>query len=137
MPQSPVKSPRLSSSNEAAAPPDSCSITIKEDENEQEKENEKQKEERENAERESDRVLNERDKFTRSHSTGHSIRNGGDGGGDDRFTLILPEEVKSRIIRGHNSSKSWTDFGEYKKEKITKNGSDAEASGVAAGDDKV
>ncbi|KAG8382500.1 hypothetical protein BUALT_Bualt05G0083700 [Buddleja alternifolia] len=52
------------------------------------------------------------EKFSRSNSTGHSIvRNRED---EDRFTLRLPEHVKSNIMKGHTSSKSWTTFGEYK-----------------------
>lgn len=55
---------------------------------------------------------NEEEKFSRSHSTGHSI--GRSRGGEDRFTLRLPEHVRAKIIRGHNATKSCTAFGEHK-----------------------
>ncbi|CAA0829353.1 RING-H2 finger protein ATL29 [Striga hermonthica] len=43
----------------------------------------------------------------RSHSTGHSL-----GTGRERYTLVLPEHVRSSIIRGHhNPSHSWPTFG--------------------------
>ncbi|KAL2348936.1 hypothetical protein Fmac_002936 [Flemingia macrophylla] len=54
--------------------------------------------------------------FARSHSTGHSIamvregdegREGGDGGGDDKYTLRLQEQVALKILKGrHGYSKS-------------------------------
>lgn len=135
---SPVKSPRLSlhrSNNEATENDhdrDSCSITIK-DENDEEAAGTG-----ESACTTTTSAQEEREKFSRSHSTGHSIARNREG--EERYTLILPEEVKSRIIRGHNSSKSWTNFGEYNKDKNMKaneTSTVAEASGVAAGDDKV
>ncbi|KAF9626368.1 hypothetical protein IFM89_032784 [Coptis chinensis] len=47
-------------------------------------------------------------RLPRSHSTGHSIMRN-----DDRYTLILPDNVKERIIRGHNWTGSCTTFGNY------------------------
>lgn len=129
--QSPVKSPRLSANvvNETEAiHRDSCSITIKDDD-----------EKDEDRSREGEKgscTTCAGEKFSRSHSTGHSIARNREG--EERYTLILPEDVKSRIIRGHNSSKSWTNFDEYKdKTNKAANESVAEASGVAGGDDKV
>ncbi|KAL8499684.1 hypothetical protein ACS0TY_019599 [Phlomoides rotata] len=48
------------------------------------------------------------DKYPRSHSTGHSIQNPENKSGEDRFTLRIPHHVRSRIFRGHTSSKSWS-----------------------------
>ncbi|XP_019190811.1 PREDICTED: RING-H2 finger protein ATL29 [Ipomoea nil] len=59
----------------------------------------------------------EEEKFSRSHSTGHSI--GRSRGGEDRFTLRLPEHVRAKIIRGHNATKSCTAFGEHKNKTTT------------------
>ncbi|PIA60007.1 hypothetical protein AQUCO_00400707v1 [Aquilegia coerulea] len=47
-------------------------------------------------------------RFSRSHSTGHSIIKE-----YDRYTLRLPENVKERLIRGRNWTGSCTTFGEY------------------------
>lgn len=76
------------------------------------------------------------DKFARSHSTGHSIvRNREE---EDRFTLRLPEHVKSRIIRGHNSSKSWAPCGDYKDRAATNRRDNVGLAEVAAtADNKV
>nr|GLL44534.1 RING-H2 finger protein ATL29 [Ipomoea trifida] len=57
------------------------------------------------------------EKFSRSHSTGHSL--GRSRGGEDRFTLRLPEHVRAKIIRGHNATKSCTAFGEHKNRTTT------------------
>ncbi|KAL8053434.1 hypothetical protein ABFX02_05G070600 [Erythranthe guttata] len=67
------------------------------------------------------------DKLCRSHSTGHSIVRNREHD-DDRFTLRLPEHVKTRIIVGHSSSKSWTAIGEYKDKDKDKNVGLAEVS---------
>ncbi|RZC58426.1 hypothetical protein C5167_005719 [Papaver somniferum] len=48
------------------------------------------------------------DKFSRSHSTGHSIKSG-----DDRFTLRLPEYIKEPLSRGHSLTASCTTFGNF------------------------
>ncbi|GER35315.1 RING/U-box superfamily protein [Striga asiatica] len=86
--QSPTKSP--SRSDEAAGVgSESYTITIKERDDEDKQES------------------GDVDKHVRSHSTGHSL-----GAGRDRYTLVLPEHVRSSIIRGHhNSSHSWPTFG--------------------------
>ncbi|KZV19248.1 hypothetical protein F511_35183 [Dorcoceras hygrometricum] len=53
--------------------------------------------------------------FYRSHSTGHnSFVDEKEEKGDHKFTLRLPENVKSNIIKGHTSSISWSTFGDYK-----------------------
>ncbi|KAI3970778.1 hypothetical protein MKX01_024425 [Papaver californicum] len=59
------------------------------------------------------------EKFSRSHSTGHSIKSG-----DDRFTLRLPEHVKETLSRGHTLTVSCTTFGNFSADVATgKNGS--------------
>ncbi|XP_073314096.1 RING-H2 finger protein ATL29-like [Primulina huaijiensis] len=54
--------------------------------------------------------------FYRSNSTGHNslVENKEEEKGDHKFTLRLPENVKSNVIKGHNSSISWSTFGDYK-----------------------
>ncbi|KAG6407567.1 hypothetical protein SASPL_130559 [Salvia splendens] len=122
--QSPVKSPRVSVNEEegdegARQDLDSCSVTIKEED-----------EERTNK-------VTEREKFSRSHSTGHSIKRNREG--EEKYTLILPEEVKSSIISRHNSSKSWTSFGDFKHNNNTNSVAvaEAESSGLPAGSDHI
>lgn len=64
-------------------------------------------------------------RFSRSHSTGHSIvviREGGGGGGreigneenDDKYTLKLPEHIQVKLIKGggHNYAKSCATYKE-------------------------
>ncbi|XP_016439876.1 RING-H2 finger protein ATL29-like [Nicotiana tabacum] len=70
--------------------------------------------------RESVDIRNKVEKFSRSHSTGHSIVRAREV--EDRFTLRLPEHVRANIIKGHNSTKSCTTFGEYKSKTSTGNG---------------
>lgn len=78
-------------------------------------------------------------KWPRSHSTGHSLGQNRENISEeeDRFTLRLPQYLQSRIIRGHNSSKSWSllGVGEY-KDKDSANKSVAQVTGVS-GDDNV
>lgn len=71
-------------------------------------------------------------KFSRSHSTGHSIIRSREE--EDRFTLRLPEHVRAKIIRGHNSSRSCTTFGEFKCKENKGSGGFGEVSGLSSGD---
>ncbi|CAA3014986.1 RING-H2 finger ATL29-like [Olea europaea subsp. europaea] len=75
--------------------------------------------------------LNEVDKFSRSHSTGHSIVRMKEEE-EDKFTLRLPEHVKTRLIKGHSSSRSWTTYGEYKTKDKRGNSNLGEASGLSS-----
>ncbi|KAK8657982.1 hypothetical protein V6N13_036198 [Hibiscus sabdariffa] len=50
------------------------------------------------------------EKFSRSHSTGHSM---GRNREDDRYTLRLPDHVKIKLVRGHHAVKSCIVFGEF------------------------
>ncbi|KAK9275872.1 hypothetical protein L1049_023145 [Liquidambar formosana] len=54
---------------------------------------------------------NTEERFSKSHSTGHSIFT--IRGEEDRYTLRLPEDVKAKITKGrHNWTKSCTTFGD-------------------------
>ncbi|XP_060179831.1 RING-H2 finger protein ATL29-like [Lycium barbarum] len=52
------------------------------------------------------------EKFTRSRSTGHSIIIVWEN--EDRFTLRVPQHVKEKIMKGHNTMRSCINFGEFK-----------------------
>ncbi|XP_060211158.1 RING-H2 finger protein ATL29 [Lycium barbarum] len=110
---------------------DSLSIIIQVDDGDDNKEGEKKESSCENSKRASatlERVelRNIVRKFSRSHSTGHSIDRAR--GAEDRFTLKLPEHVWAKIIKGHNSTKSCTTFGEYKSKTTSGNGGFGEVS---------
>ncbi|XP_073122433.1 RING-H2 finger protein ATL29-like [Henckelia pumila] len=111
---SPVKSPLHDYVDAAAANElsrDFLSITINEDNI--------QDETRDNGKKDQT-IAPQTDKvqyFYRSHSTGHNSfvdESKEEEKGDNKFTLRLPENVKSNIIKGHNSSISWSTFGDYK-----------------------
>ncbi|MCD7451439.1 hypothetical protein HAX54_011846 [Datura stramonium] len=121
--------------NEDESLEDTLSIVIQDD-NDDDNDDDRKEEEKD----ESGRNTNSRDsetleraelqnrvaKFSRSHSTGHSIDRAR--GAEDRFTLKLPEHVRAKIINGHNSTKSCTSFGEYKSKTTTGNGGFGEVS---------
>ncbi|OVA02924.1 zinc finger protein [Macleaya cordata] len=70
------------------------------------------------------------EKFSRSHTTGHSIKRG-----DDRFTLRLPEHVKERIItRGHHWTVSCITFGEFSGNVPMGKDVSGELSGISGGE---
>ncbi|KAK4368759.1 hypothetical protein RND71_012551 [Anisodus tanguticus] len=108
---------------------DSLSIVIQSDDNDSHKEESGQHDENSkwvSATLERVELQNIVAKFSRSHSTGHSIDRAR--GAEDRFTLKLPEHVRAKIIKGHNSTKSCTTFGEYKSKTTTGNGGFGEVS---------
>ncbi|XP_034710817.1 uncharacterized protein LOC117933521 isoform X3 [Vitis riparia] len=72
-------------------------------------------------------VENKEGKFSRSHSTGHSIA--WTKGEEDKHTLILPEHVKAKITRGHNWS--CTTFGDYSGYRNKGKGGVGEVSGFS------
>ncbi|KAI3453393.1 hypothetical protein Pfo_010056 [Paulownia fortunei] len=117
---------------------DSFSITIKDENEDERRANEKSERVCCSTGEQGDHAQSKVEKFSRSHSTGHSIvRNREEEEEEeDRFTLRMPEHVKSDIIRGHNSSKSWTTFGEYKAKANTRNIDLAEVSGLSGVDNK-
>ncbi|CAN4128144.1 unnamed protein product [Withania somnifera] len=118
--------------NENESLEDSLSIVIQYDNNNDDrKEEEEESVCDENSKRASATLVrvelqNRGAKFSRSHSTGHSIDRAR--GAEDRFTLKLPEHVRATIIKGHNSTKSCTSFGEYKSKTTTGNGGFGEVS---------
>ncbi|XP_017635715.1 RING-H2 finger protein ATL29 [Gossypium arboreum] len=75
---------------------------------------------------------NERmEKFSRSHSTGHSI---GKAKEEDRYTLRLPEHIKIKIVRGHHAARSCTVFGEFTSPSNDRNRGSGEPSETRIGD---
>lgn len=60
------------------------------------------------------------EKFSRSHSTGHSMHTTKNEL-EDRHTLRLPENVKLKILRGHNWTGSCITFGEFGSPVVTRN----------------
>uniref|UniRef100_A0A5B7C4Q5 RING-type E3 ubiquitin transferase n=1 Tax=Davidia involucrata TaxID=16924 RepID=A0A5B7C4Q5_DAVIN len=138
--KSPEKSPVVNSTNNAvheiinhengSSMGDSFSITIKDD-------NERGRRSGEGEEAaalagQSEGDNNKAARFSRSHSTGHSIvRTRGD---EDRYTLRLPEHVQAKIMKGHNWTKSCTTFGEFKSKTSTGYGGFGEVSGFSGGD---
>uniref|UniRef100_A0A7N0U5Z8 RING-type E3 ubiquitin transferase n=1 Tax=Kalanchoe fedtschenkoi TaxID=63787 RepID=A0A7N0U5Z8_KALFE len=63
------------------------------------------------------------EKFSRSHSTGHSIfRNKFED--MEKYTLRLPEHVKEQITKGHQWAKSCTQFGVFTGPKPDRTGSE-------------
>ncbi|KAL1834412.1 hypothetical protein ACET3Z_004063 [Daucus carota] len=67
------------------------------------------------------------EKFSRSKTTGHSIVKKKDTG-DNKFTLILPEHVTAKLIRGHSMTRSETAFGEFRSKTTTGKGGFGEVS---------
>ncbi|CAB4309622.1 unnamed protein product [Prunus armeniaca] len=80
-------------------------------------------------------VENETERFSRSHSTGHSIVR--PRAEEDRYTLRLPEHVKIKLLRGHhNWTGSCTTFGEFSRQTHNAAGGHfGEVSGSAGGGD--
>ncbi|KAK9716202.1 hypothetical protein RND81_06G217900 [Saponaria officinalis] len=61
------------------------------------------------------------EKFSRSHSTGHSLlKINLSEGGDEKYTLKLPKEVKENITRRHIAALSCTTFGDFSNKDINK-----------------
>ncbi|KAJ4728655.1 RING-H2 finger protein ATL29-like [Melia azedarach] len=89
---------------------DSISIFIKEDDNE---EGSGQQAGATNTIKQNEFKYEKMEKFSRSHSTGHSILGTRQEEEEDRHTLRLPEQVRLRILRGHNSTGSCITFGEF------------------------
>ncbi|XP_061988720.1 RING-H2 finger protein ATL29-like [Rosa rugosa] len=69
---------------------------------------------------------NETERFSRSHSTGHSIVRPRQE--EDRYTLRLPEHVKIKLLRGHNWTGSCTTFGEFSRQRGSCKGGFGEVS---------
>ncbi|KAL0409304.1 UNVERIFIED_CONTAM: RING-H2 finger protein ATL29 [Sesamum radiatum] len=136
--QSPVKSPAYAGNfmheiNENEPIDDSFSITIKDENEDERRRGSDHKDQRvsSSTDEQGDEEQNMVEKYSRSHSTGHSIIGTDE---EDRFTLRLPEHVKSDIVRGHKSNKTWTSFGEYNVKTNTRNVGLNEVSELSGGD---
>ncbi|XVF83565.1 hypothetical protein PTKIN_Ptkin16aG0499400 [Pterospermum kingtungense] len=70
-------------------------------------------------------------RFSRSHSTGHSISRTSEEG--DKFTLRLLDHVKLKIVRGHNSARSIS-FDDFTSPSGYGDEGSAEASETRQGD---
>ncbi|XVF52341.1 hypothetical protein PTKIN_Ptkin05aG0010800 [Pterospermum kingtungense] len=103
-----------------SSPADAVCIDIKEDNNEKD-EAQASSNTIEKHHRKNDRT----ERFSRSHSTGHSISRIREE--EDRYTLRLPDHVKIKLIRGHRSC---VVFGDFTSPSDYKNGGSAEASEV-------
>ncbi|KAL3619462.1 hypothetical protein CASFOL_037032 [Castilleja foliolosa] len=143
---SPARSPRKSPSLADNEMVDSVSITIK-DENEDDHESVRSSEKDKRAcssnnnDDEKEGEESKVEKFLRSHSTGHSLIRDKEIE-EDRFKLILPEHVKSDIIRAHhNPSQSCPSFGEIKADQSdtrnTNAPAKAEAEALSGGQNRV
>ncbi|XP_021893606.1 RING-H2 finger protein ATL29-like [Carica papaya] len=97
---------------------DAVCITIRDDEERREEEERKYEE-----------------RFSRSHSTGHSIVRSREEE-EEKYRLRLPEHVRIKITRGHNSTESCITFGENCSAPKTAGGF-AELSGVQNSGDKL
>ncbi|KAF5772569.1 putative transcription factor C2H2 family [Helianthus annuus] len=63
-----------------------------------------------------------KERFSRNHSTGHSISKSTKTIEDqDRFTLRLPENIQAKLIHGHNLTRSCTEFGDIETRTSTRN----------------
>lgn len=67
------------------------------------------------------------EKFSRSKTTGHSIVKKKDVE-ENKYTLILPDHVTAKLIRGHSMTRSETAFGEFRSKMTTGKGGFGEVS---------
>ncbi|XP_076900466.1 RING-H2 finger protein ATL30-like [Bidens hawaiensis] len=62
-----------------------------------------------------------KERFSRNNSTGYSISKTTKTGEDqDRFTLRLPENIREKLIHGHNLTRSCTEFGDVETRTTTR-----------------
>ncbi|XP_022717712.1 RING-H2 finger protein ATL29-like [Durio zibethinus] len=69
-------------------------------------------------------------RFSRSHSTGHSISRTREE--EDKYTLRLLDHVKIKIVRGHNSAGSCIAFGDFASPSDYRNEGSVKPSGTHA-----
>ncbi|KAI3822329.1 hypothetical protein L1987_09918 [Smallanthus sonchifolius] len=70
----------------------------------------------------SDQEGKSKERFSRNNSTGHSICRSAKGIDDqDRFTLRLPDDIRAKLIHGHNLTRSCTEFGEIETRTCSRN----------------
>ncbi|KAK2652410.1 hypothetical protein Ddye_012266 [Dipteronia dyeriana] len=120
---------------------DAVSIYIKEDGNDNDKEQGRRERDHEqgNISIKQEETWDQKlEKFTRSHSTGHSILPINKE--DDKHTLRLPDQVRIRLLRGHhNWNRSCIPFGDYSSHRNNINGVFGEVAECSSAyiDDKV
>ncbi|GKU95767.1 hypothetical protein SLEP1_g9088 [Rubroshorea leprosula] len=133
LPEKPLeKSPMLAHSNSLhelgesnASPQDAISIEIKEHKGEGSAPEASADAREKKAKRE------KLERFSRSHSTGHSILINVE---EDRHTLRLLENVRLKIIKGHNSTVSCITFGEFCSPIATRNRGPDDSAECSRGD---
>ncbi|GLT91233.1 hypothetical protein SLE2022_091310 [Rubroshorea leprosula] len=111
-----------------ASPQDAISIDVKEDNGDQQGREEGGAPQASSDTREQKERREKLERFSRSHSTGHSILNNVE---EDRYTLRLLENVQLKFIKGHHSAVSCVTFGEFSSPITPRNGGfgdDAECS---------
>ncbi|GLT81269.1 hypothetical protein SLA2020_526620 [Shorea laevis] len=139
LPEKPLeKSPRLGHSNSMHEPgesnaslQDAISIEIKEDKDDQEDEGEGSAPEASADTREKKAKREKLERLSRSHSTGHSILINVE---EDRHTLRLLENVRLKIIKGHNSTVSCITFGEFSSPVAIRNRGPDDSAECSRGD---
>ena len=105
---------------------DAVCIDIKEDNNEKVDGGEYEAQASSNTREKHNRKRDRMERFSRSHSTGHSISRIREE--EDRYTLRLLDKVKIKIVRGHNSAGSCIAFGDFTSPLDYRNGGSGEAS---------
>ncbi|XWS62169.1 hypothetical protein CRYUN_Cryun07bG0188000 [Craigia yunnanensis] len=111
-------------------------IDIKEDNNEKVGGGEDEAQASSNTREQHHRKHEKMQRFSRSHSTGHSISRTREE--EDRYTLRMLDHVKIKIARGHNSAGSCNVFGDFASPSGYRNEGSVEASETRRGDiDKV
>ncbi|XP_021295323.1 RING-H2 finger protein ATL29-like [Herrania umbratica] len=115
---------------------DAVCIDIKEDNNEEVDGGEAEAQASSNTEEQHHKERDKMERFSRSHSTGHSIVRTTEE--EDRYTPKLLDHVKIKIVRGHKSAGSCIAFGDFSSPLDYKNGSFGEASETGREDmDKI
>ncbi|GKV10679.1 hypothetical protein SLEP1_g22009 [Rubroshorea leprosula] len=103
-----------------ASPQDAISIEVKEDNGDQEGRGEGGAPQASSDAREQKERREKLERFSRSHSTGHSIHNNVE---EDRYTLRLLENVvQLKFIKGQHSAVSCVTFGEFSSPIASRNG---------------
>ncbi|XVF13643.1 hypothetical protein REPUB_Repub08aG0225400 [Reevesia pubescens] len=90
---------------------DAVCIDIKDDNNEKADGGEDEAQASSNTRGKHHRKRDSMERFSKSHSTGHSISRTIEE--EDRYTLRLLDHVKIKIVRGHNSAGSCIAFGDF------------------------
>ncbi|XWS49266.1 hypothetical protein CRYUN_Cryun13aG0149300 [Craigia yunnanensis] len=111
---------------------DAVCVDIKEDNNEKVGGEEDEAQASSNSREQHHRKRDKMHRFSRSHSTGHSISRTREE--EDRYTLRLLDHVKLKIVKGHNSARSCIAFGDFTSPSDYRNEGSIEASETRRGD---